>query len=70
MLPIPNDGRCTSCDSDQWLVAQDLVEYSPAEFDGFRWHVDGVSIERLEAAPRFYCSNCGTHHQLPADLED
>lgn len=70
MLPIPNDGRCTSCDSDSWILARDLTEYSPADFDGFRWHVDGVSLERLDTPSRFYCSNCGTYHQTPADLED
>lgn len=70
--PVTVNGKCSNCGSTSLTLAQDLTEYMPCEYDEVaqRWNTTYSDLQNSSAedAVRFFCSDCGTQHQVPEDL--
>lgn len=72
-LPTPTvNGCCTTCGASNFILAQDIVEYSPCEWDAdsatFATMYTHSETSAADDAVRFFCQDCGTQHAVPEDL--
>lgn len=72
-LPSASSGCCTNCGSGDLMLARDYTAYSPCEYflETDTW---GPLYEDMQAADapgsvRFFCTECGTQHAVPKELE-
>ena len=63
-------GSCMVCGSSDFLLSEDIIEYTTAEWDAAtqKFELGAPALERSSEPSRFYCCQCGTLHQLPEEL--
>lgn len=70
--PQAINGKCSNCGSADLMLAQDFTDYSPCTWDADsgQWEKSYTDMQASEAhdAVRFFCTECGTQHAVPADL--
>lgn len=70
--PLPKlvNNLCSKCGSNEMMLAQDYIEYSPCEFENGQWTATYSHEEEslAENAVRFYCARCGQPHVVPEEL--
>ena len=70
-LPQLKDQGCTQCGKKQFLLAVDYTDFESYQFESGKWAYASASSEVSSAdkAVRFYCTGCGTDHQVPEGVD-
>jgi hypothetical protein len=68
--PKTIDGKCTNCGDPDMHLAKDITVYSPCQWNGTAWDTTYEHTEPSAAddAVRFFCTGCGTQHEVPEEL--
>lgn len=72
-LPNPTaDGKCTQCGDSDFLLAKEIIEYSPCVWDEksrtFSTVYGHTEDSGADDAVRFFCTSCGEYHMPPEGL--
>ena len=69
-LPVLKDEGCTQCCGKTFSLSVDYTDYSSYSHKDGQLVYGSASSERSSAdkSVRFYCTGCGTHHQVPKEI--
>ena len=70
VLPEAKDGKCSTCAGSSFVLAEDYTDYGTYQHQDGGWEVGCTSTQPTgaEKSVRFYCAQCGTHHQVPKEV--
>ena len=64
---------CSQCGGSDMRLAQDRTAYSKASFDveTGKWVTEFMEVQDTDAedSVRFFCTDCGTGHEVPEELQ-
>lgn len=68
-LPKAKKGKCSKCGQSKFILARDMVEYTPCEYEGSFFPMYSHTEEsQADEAARFFCQECGERHAVPKSL--
>lgn len=68
--PYTINGCCSNCGDPDLMLAEDHTVYTSCEWEDGKWvkHYSDTQAFDAPEAVRFFCTSCGTQHNIPEEL--